>query len=82
MALSLSGCASLFNKRPKFPESSELLTTKCEKLDAVPEGTTKLSEAEIVVNGNYTKYHKCASTVDAWIEWYNLQKKNFEGLGK
>jgi len=28
---------------------------------------------------NYTTYYACAVKADAWIEWYSVQKKIFEG---
>lgn len=77
----LSGCAATI-KAQKFPDSDPLLTTPCADLDLVPADTTKLSDLERVVGGNYTKYHQCANQVDGWILWYNEQKKNYEKVGK
>jgi hypothetical protein len=76
----LSGCASTI-KAQKFPDSDTLLTTPCPALDLVPADTTKLSDLEKVVGGNYTKYHQCANEVNGWILWYNEQKKNYESVG-
>jgi hypothetical protein len=80
--LSLTGCSSLVGQHQKFPDVDPALTTPCAKLDLVPAGTTKLSELEKVVSGNYTKYHQCANVVDGWNKWYSEQKKNSDNLGK
>lgn len=80
--IALSGC-SMFRPKPvvvKFPESSIVLTTACPQLDILPDDTTKLSEFEKTVAKNYKKYHDCAATVTGWIEWYTLEKKNYESL--
>lgn len=77
----LAGCSSAPKVAPKFPGTSELLTTPCPKLDLVPEDTTLLSEAEKVVAANYTKYHQCANQVKGWIKWYNDEKANYEKVG-
>jgi hypothetical protein len=49
---------------------------ECSVLEMVPEGTTKLSEAEQVIARNYTTYYQCRNVTKGWIEWYNEQKKN------
>jgi hypothetical protein len=31
---------------------------------------------------NYNTYYECAVKVDAWQEWYQIQKKIHEDIGK
>jgi hypothetical protein len=63
-----------------WPEVPAELKTACPGLQDVKEGTVKLSEVIDVVVENYSQYHMCQVKVDAWIEWYNAQKKIHEEL--
>lgn len=74
--LCLSACTSVPVAR-HFPEVPEELKVACVDLKDTPE-TTKLSEVISVVVDNYMQYHECRIKTDAWIEWYNSQKKIFE----
>jgi hypothetical protein len=49
----------------------------CPDLKKAPE-TTKLSEVLTTVTQNYGQYHECRIKADAWIEWYDAQKKIFD----
>ena len=40
----------------------------------------KLSDVARTVTVNYSTYYECAVKVDAWQEWYNIQKIIFEGV--
>ena len=73
----LTACLSTPVAR-KFPEIPSDLKTACPDLAQVDPNTTKLSEVVRTVTDNYSKYHECQVKVDAWIEWYNTQKKIFE----
>jgi hypothetical protein len=33
-----------------------------------------------IVSSNYSSYYECAVKIDAWIEWYNVQKTIYEGI--
>lgn len=78
ICLLLAGCSTTVPVERRFPEVPQVLKTPCPELSEVKEGTTKLSEVLTVVTENYSKYHECKITVDAWIEWYDQQKKIFE----
>lgn len=78
ICLLLAGCSTTVPVKRHFPEVPQVLKTPCSELNEVKEGTTKLSEVLTVVTENYSKYHECKITVDAWIEWYDQQKKIFE----
>lgn len=80
LALFLSACATSVPVTMNFPQVPEELKTSCPDLKNIPEGTTKLSEVVTVVTENYGQYQECKIKIDAWTQWYNSQKKIFEGI--
>jgi len=72
----LTACA---NTGPKvsmsFPDAPDDLKVACPDLTAIPDNTTKLSDAIGVVGSNYSTYYECKLRVDSWNEWYNNQKQ-------
>jgi hypothetical protein len=80
LSLLLAGCATTVPVKPFFPNIPDSLKESCPELLLIPEGTEKLSEVLTVVTANYGEYHICRSRVDAWIKWYNEQKKIYEEL--
>ena len=76
--LLLTGCSTTVPVARKFPEVPDVLMTSCPPLTQIKEGTTKLSEMVTVVTDNYFEYHKCSDKNDLWMEWYKLQKQNFD----
>lgn len=76
----LAGCSTTVPVKPKFPESVPTLMEPCPELKQTPVETTKLSEVISVVALNYGQYHLCKSKVEAWIEWYNEQKKIYKEI--
>lgn len=76
----LTGCLEDVPVTAKWPDVPANLKLACPGLQEVKEGTTKLSEVLEVVADNYSEYHECQVKVDAWIEWYNAQKKINEGI--
>ena len=77
LLLLLTGCASVPVER-KFPEIPEILLVKCPQLKTIDTETTVISILTKTVVQNYTTYYECAVKNDAWIEWYQIQKKIFE----
>ena len=75
----LTGCYDNFVER-KFPEVVEDLKTACPLLLQVDPKTTKISEVVDSVVVNYSTYYECKVKVDAWIDWYNTQRANFESV--
>lgn len=75
----LAGCTSVPVK-PKFPEAPAKLLEPCEKLKEITTPEIKLSEFLKIVTENYTLYHTCMVKHDAWVEWYNEQKKNYSTI--
>lgn len=79
LSLLLSGClATPVPIKPKFPEAIPKLLEECPELEVIPSGTEKLSETISIVSKNYGTYHVCRAKINAWIEWYNDQKKIYD----
>ena len=76
IAVSLVGCTTVPVAR-KFPEAPQTLMEKCPELKKLAEDA-KLSDVARTVVENYTQYQHCTNKSDAWVEWYNSQKKIFE----
>lgn len=79
MALLLTGCATSVPVARKFPEAPSTLMQKCPQLEKL-ENDSKLSDVARTVATNYTTYYECAVRNDAWIEWYQTQKRIFEDV--
>jgi len=75
----LTGCSTTVPVVAKFPEVPQHLLVKCPQLNKVNDDA-KLSDISKTIAMNYTEYYTCAVKNDAWIEWYQVQKKIFEGL--
>lgn len=80
LALQLTGCSTVVPVTAKFPEPPNA-TSACPKLDTVP-ADVKLSGLTDTVTRNYSAYYECAVKVDKWNEWYEVQKRIFEGVSK
>lgn len=80
IALLLSGCSTIVPVTAKFPERPKA-TEACPQLDTVKDNV-KLSELTDTVTKNYSTYYECAVKVDTWNEWYEIQKRIFEGVSK
>jgi hypothetical protein len=63
-----------------FPQVPEELKVSCPDLHQIEPGTSKLSEVVAVVAKNYGEYQECQVKIDAWLQWYNTQKKIFEDI--
>ena len=77
LLLCLTGCTSVPVER-KFPEVPTILLEKCPQLKTIDTETTVFSVLTKSVVENYTTYYECAVKNDAWIEWYQIQKKIFD----
>ena len=79
LAFLATGCSTTVPVTAKFPEIPERLLQKCPQLEKL-ENEAKLSDISKTISNNYTTYYECAVKDDAWIEWYQIQKKIFEEL--
>lgn len=78
MIMILTGCSTVVPVKRNFPEAPKTLLEKCPELKKIDKESPALSEVVKSVTQNYTIYHECSLKNDAWIEWYNVQKKTFE----
>ena len=77
IAMVLVGCSTTVPVTRKFPEAPQTLMEKCPELKQLAQDA-KLSDVARTVVENYTQYQHCSNKSDAWVEWYNSQKKIFE----
>lgn len=75
--LMLSGCFKTVPVKRNFPAVPAELQQHCAELEKTPD-STRLSDVVKTVTKNYSLYHECRIRNDAWIEWYDAQKKIFE----
>ena len=75
----LTGCSSLVPVKAKFPDIPERIMVKCPQLEKVSE-TPTLSDVAKTITNNYTTYYECAVKHDAFVEWYQTQKRIFESV--
>ena len=78
----LSGCATKVPVAMKFPAAPESLLITCKDLEQAKPNEEQLSEVLKVVVKNYGQYHECSANVEAWIDWYNQQKKITDSVTK
>ena len=79
LLLLLTGCSTTVPVTAKFPEAPSEILQKCPALKQLGEDV-KLSEVAKNITYNYTLYYECVIKHDAWIEWYQTQKKIFESV--
>jgi len=78
LILLLTGCTTV-PVTAKFPEAPNELLQRCPALKQLNE-EVKLSDVAKNITYNYTTYYECVIKHDAWIEWYQSQKKIFESV--
>lgn len=76
----LGACSTTAPVARNFPGIPDTLNKDCVTLQPVGTPNVKLSEMLTVVTSNYEKYHECAIKVESWREWYNEQKRVFDGV--
>jgi len=76
--LLLQACSTVVPVGAKFPDGpGKVAMEACPALKKLPEDVV-LSDVSKTVANNYTTYYECAVKMDAWIEWYQVQKNIFE----
>ena len=80
LILAVSGCATAVPVTVKFPEPpGKGAMTVCPDLQKLKDNA-KLSDVATTVTVNYGTYYECAVKTDAWQEWYQIQRRIFEGV--
>jgi len=75
--LLITGCTTV-PVTVKFPDAPTLILEKCPQLKTIEGESVSIIDFTKTVTLNYTTYYECAVKNDAWIEWYQKQKKIFE----
>lgn len=78
LAFLITACSTAVPLTAKFPEAPAMLKEKCPLLKTIEGERVSIVDFTKTVSENYTTYHQCAARTDAWIEWYNQQKKIWE----
>ena len=78
--LLITGCSTTVPVTAKFPDVPILILEKCHQLKTIEGNTVSIVDFTKTVTLNYTTYYECAVKSDAWIEWYQIQKKIFEEI--
>jgi hypothetical protein len=75
----LTGCATTVPVVAKFPEPPSKGQGTCPQLQTLVTDA-KLSDVANTVTANYSTYYECTVKVDTWNEWYEVQRRIFEGI--
>ncbi len=80
--LLLAGCTTppVIPKFPEAPVKSGAME-QCPDLKKLQDGA-KLSDVSKTITINYLTYYECAIKSDTWIEWYQINKSNYDKIGK
>ena len=75
-----AGCSTVVPVKARFPEPpARDAQTRCPDLQKLKDAPT-LSDVTRTVTQNYNTYYECAVRTDTWQEWYEVQKRIFEGV--
>lgn len=76
----LAACSTAVPLTPSFPQAPAVLMEKCPELKIIVGEKVSIVDFTKTVSENYTTYYQCAGRTDAWIDWYQQQKKIWEQL--
>jgi len=75
LAFLITGCSTVVPVTQNFPQAPDLLMEKCPALKTIQGEKVSIIDFTRVVSENYTTYYQCAGRTEAWIDWYDKQKK-------
>ena len=78
LTILLTACSTAVPLTQNFPDAPEMLKEKCPELKIIVGEKVSIVDFTKTVSENYTTYYQCAGRNDAWIDWYNKQKKIWE----
>jgi hypothetical protein len=82
ISLALTACSTLVPVSMTFPEApGKQAQVACPNLQKLKDDAL-LSDVSRTITINYSTYYECAVKTDAWIEWYEIQRRIFEGVVK
>ena len=71
----LTACSTAVPLTQSFPQAPVMLMEKCPELKIIVGEKVSIVDFTKTVSENYTTYYQCSGRTDAWIDWYNQQKK-------
>ena len=80
LVLLLAACSTAVPLTQSFPDAPVMLMEKCPELKTIPGEKVTIIEFTRTVSENYTTYYQCAGRTDAWIDWYDQQKRIWEEM--
>lgn len=80
LAFLMTGCSTTVPVTARFPNAPELILEKCPPLKTIEGESVNIIDFTKTVTQNYTTYYECAEKNNAWVEWYQIQKKIFEEI--
>jgi hypothetical protein len=80
LAFLITACSTAVPLTRNFPDAPDMLMEKCPELKTISGEKVTIIEFTKTVSENYTTYYQCAGRTDAWIDWYNQQKKIWEQM--
>jgi len=78
LAFLITACSTAVPVTQNFPQAPDMLMEKCPELKTIQGEKISIVDFTKVVSENYTTYYQCAGRTEAWIDWYNKQKKIWE----
>jgi hypothetical protein len=78
LAFLITACSTAVPLTQNFPDAPDMLMEKCPELKTIQGEKISIVDFTKVVSENYTTYYQCAGRTEAWIDWYNKQKKIWE----
>ena len=75
LAFLITACSTAVPLTQSFPQAPAVLKEKCPELKTIQGEKVTIIEFTKTVSENYTTYYQCAGRTDAWIDWYDQQKK-------
>jgi hypothetical protein len=75
----LSACSTAIPIKQEFPVAPQLLLERCPDLLTIDDGKNSIRDMLKVVIQNYATYYQCAEKTHGWQDWYNAQKKIYNG---
>ena len=80
LAFLITACSTAVPLTQNFPDAPDMLKEKCPELKTIQGEKVSIVDFTKTVSENYTTYYQCAGRTDAWIDWYNQQKKIWEDM--
>jgi hypothetical protein len=80
LAFLVTGCSTTVPVTTRFPDAPVLILEKCPQLKTIEGEKITIVDFTKTVTQNYTTYYECAEKNNAWVDWYQAQKKVFESV--